>query len=579
MRAIRKTKIVCTIGPSCESEELLGQMMERGMNVARLNFSHGTHAEHLEKTERIKKLRREKNIPVALLLDTKGPEIRTGDFPEPAVLHEGAQVIIRHEDVPGSAEAFSVSYKDLHNDLYPGSQILIDDGLVALTVERIQDRDLLCRVLNGGTVSSRKSINLPETVIHLPALTAQDELDIAFAVENDFDFIAASFIRKASDVMEIKRLLAKLGGSNIAVIAKIENREGVSNFEEILDVSDGIMVARGDLGVEIPAHEVPTIQKQLIMSSYRAGKPCITATQMLDSMMRNPRPTRAEASDVANAILDGTSAIMLSGETAAGRYPLESLEMMDRIALYTEAHTNYWERFENGNFKIASTVANAVSHACCMTAKDLEAKAVVAVTHAGRTARLLSRFRPGCTIVATTVEEKGYYQLALSWGVVPYHVHETKSTDELFDLAKDKAVECGVVRSGDLVVITGGTPVGMSGTTNTLKVQTIGSVLCRGKGIGRGQISGEALVLTEETRLLRSFAGSYILVAADTDNRHIPLMRRAVGLVVENPDPDCHAVTVAETLDIPVIYACENATRLLNNGSVITVDSDTGYVS
>ena len=579
MNLLRKTKIVCTIGPATESEALLREMINIGMNVARLNFSHGTHAEHQVKVDLIKKLRVKLKQPIALLLDTKGPEVRTGDFEHPAELIEGSSIRITNEDILGNESQFSVSYKNLHEDLKIGSQILIDDGLVALSVTEIDGKDLICRVLNGGTVSSRKSINLPETVIHLPALTKQDELDIAFAVEQGFDFIAASFVRKASDVMEIKSLLEKLGGGDVHVISKIENREGVSNFDSILAVSDGIMVARGDLGVEIPAHEVPTIQKHLIKSSYLAGKPCITATQMLDSMIRNPRPTRAEASDVANAILDGTSAIMLSGETAAGKYPLEALRMMDEIASYTEQNTHYWERFENGKINMTPTVANAVSHACCTTAKDLKAKAIIAVTHAGRTARLLSRFRPGCPIIATTVKEKAYYQLGLSWGVIPFHVDEIKNTDELFELGKAVAVESGVVENGDLVVVTGGTPVGMSGTTNTLKVLNIGSVLAKGISVGRGQISGEVLLVTTETNKDRAFSGNYILVADSTDRSMIPLMRKAAAIIVEDPDDKNHAVTVGETLDIPVVYACENATRILKNGAVITIDTETGIIS
>lgn len=579
MNLLRKTKIVCTIGPATESEALLREMINIGMNVARLNFSHGTHAEHQVKVDLIKKLRVELKQPIALLLDTKGPEVRTGDFEHPAELIEGSSIRITNEDILGNESQFSVSYKNLHEDLKIGSQILIDDGLVALSVTEIDGKDLICRVLNGGTVSSRKSINLPETVIHLPALTKQDELDIAFAVEQGFDFIAASFVRKASDVMEIKSLLEKLGGGDVHVISKIENREGVSNFDSILAVSDGIMVARGDLGVEIPAHEVPTIQKHLIKSSYLAGKPCITATQMLDSMIRNPRPTRAEASDVANAILDGTSAIMLSGETAAGKYPLEALRMMDEIASYTEQNTHYWERFENGKINMTPTVANAVSHACCTTAKDLKAKAIIAVTHAGRTARLLSRFRPGCPIIATTVKEKAYYQLGLSWGVIPFHVDEIKNTDELFELGKAVAVESGVVENGDLVVVTGGTPVGMSGTTNTLKVLNIGSALAKGIAVGRGQISGEVLLVTTETNKDRAFSGNYILVADSTDRSMIPLMRKAAAIIVEDPDDKNHAVTVGETLDIPVVYACENATRILKNGAVITIDTETGIIS
>ncbi len=579
MNRLRKTKIICTIGPACDSDTMLRAMVEAGMNVARLNFSHGTHESHKVNVDRIKKIREEMDTPIALLLDTKGPEVRTGFFPEPVMLEEDSEVIIRHEDIDGDATQFSCSYKDLAKDLHPGSVVLIDDGLVEMHVERIEGQDVYCRVMNGGPVSTHKSINLPETELGLPALTAQDEADLKFAVENDIDFIAASFIRKPQDVVDIKRLLKKLGGDNINVIAKIENREGVNNFEEILKVSDGIMVARGDLGVEIPAHEVPSIQKRLIHSCYRDGKPCITATQMLDSMIRNPRPTRAEASDVANAILDGTSAIMLSGETAAGKYPLEAVAMMDQIASYTEEQSDYWAAFEQQKIYTGPSVANAVSHACCLTAKDLKAKAIIAVTHSGRTARLLSRFRPASPIIATTVSQKAFYQLALSWGVIPYIVDEKTNTDDVFEEAKNRAMETGLVSNGDIVVISGGTPVGMSGTTNTLKVQNIGRILCHGNAIGEGQLSGETLIVTDGNIPERKQEGSYILVAEKTDNRLINLIKKATALVVEDQDVNGHAVTVAMALDIPVVYDCENATRILKNGAIITIDCNTGNIS
>ncbi len=579
MNLLRKTKIICTIGPACDSEVMLRSMIEAGMNVARLNFSHGSHESHKVNVDKIKKIRQEMGVPVALLLDTKGPEVRTGSFPQVVMLEEGTSVVIRHDDIEGSAQEFSCSYKDLARDLHPGSMVLIDDGLVEMRVESIRGLDVHCRVMNGGPVSSHKSINLPETELGLPALTERDVEDIRFAVENDMDFIAASFIRKAQDVLDIKNLLEKLGGQSINVIAKIENREGVNNFEEILKVADGIMVARGDLGVEIPTHEVPSIQKRLIRSCYREGKPCITATQMLDSMIRNPRPTRAEASDVANAILDGTSTIMLSGETAAGKYPLEAVAMMDKIASYTEEHSNYWAEFEKQKLPVSPSVANAVSHACCLTAKDLKAKAIIAVTHSGRTARLLSRFRPASPIIATTVSVKAFYQLALSWGVIPYIVDEKSNTDEVFEVAKNKALESGLVSNGDIVVISGGTPVGMSGTTNTLKVQNIGRLLCQGKAIGRGQVSGESLVVTRHQAAPTPKQDSYILVMEKTDNSVLDLIKKAKALIVEDQDRNSHGVTVAMALDIPVVYACENATRILKNGAIVTIDCQSGTIS
>jgi len=474
-KTMRKTKIICTVGPAVEDDSILRQLMVMGMNVARLNFSHGDHAEHLVRVNKIKVLREELHLPVALLLDTKGPEIRTGNFEKGRVeLKEKSLVTLVPEHIISNEKTIEVSYADFYKDVSPGSHILIDDGLIELEVVDIEGTSVHCNVINGGPVSNHKSINLPGTTTHLPSLTQKDIDDIHFAVENGFDFIAVSFVRKAADILDIRKILTTLGGSDIHLIAKIENREGINNFDEILNAADGIMVARGDLGVEIPIQEVPTVQKYMIEKCYRIGKPSITATQMLDSMIRNPRPTRAEVSDVANAILDGTSAVMLSGETASGRYPLESLAMMVSIALQTEKSIDYWERFNVAKHEMTASIANAISHATCTTAQDLKAGAIIAVTHGGRTARLISRFRPACPIIATTVSHRPYRQLALSWGVHPYLVSVAGSLDELFETGVSKAIESGVVGTGDIVVITGGSPVGMSGTTNTLKVQIIG---------------------------------------------------------------------------------------------------------
>ena len=413
---MRKTKIICTIGPATSDEAMLRQLMLGGMNVARLNFSHGDHAEHLEKVNLIKKLRKELGLAVAILMDTKGPEIRTHKFENDRVeFITGEEVKIVKDDVLGNAERFSITYKDISKDLSEGSRILIDDGLISLQVKSIDAGDLICEVIDGGEISNNKSINLPGVSLNLPSLTNQDEADIEFAVEHGFDFIAASFVRKAADVLAIKRVLKKLNCTSINIISKIENQEGVNNFEKILEVSDGVMVARGDLGVEIPEYEVPTIQKQLIQLAYRSGKVSITATEMLDSMIRNPRPTRAEVSDVANAVLDGTSAIMLSGETAMGKYPLQALRTMANIALHTEQKNDYWATFKKFDTDVSINVADAVSHACCSAAYELSAIAIVAITHGGRTARLVSRFRPGCPILAPTVSESARYRLAMSW--------------------------------------------------------------------------------------------------------------------------------------------------------------------
>lgn len=578
---MRKTKIICTMGPAVDNDDVLKQLMLKGMNVARLNFSHGTHEEHLTRINRIKRLRQELNLPIAILLDTKGPEIRTGNFENNKImLEEGAYVTVMHSSDLGNESLITVSYNRIHEDLKPGNRILIDDGLIELEVLEVEGKALRCVVNNGGPVSNHKSINLPNVETNLPSLTEKDIADIRFGIEQEFDFIAASFVRKAVDVLEIRKILEKHNGEHIQIIAKIENREGVNNFDDILKVSDGVMVARGDLGVEIPIEEVPTIQKALISKCFKVGKPSITATQMLDSMMRNPRPTRAEVSDVANAILDGTSAIMLSGETAAGKYPVESLTMMDNIARQTEKNIDYWGNFIKSNYAMVPSVANAISHATCMTAMDLKARAIVAVTHSGRTARLISRFRPECPIITTTISPVSQRQLALSWGVYPLLVNEVYATDAMFDMAMNNAYESGFVSNGDVVVITGGTPIGMSGTTNTLKVQTIGRLLADGKGIGKGTVSGEVLVIESAEDVRKAdLRSSYILVAKETDNSMVDLMKKAIALVVEDEDATCHTTTVGLALDIPVVYACENATKILKSGSIVTVDVERGTIS
>ncbi len=474
MKNIRKTKIICTIGPASDNEDVLRQLMHAGMNVARLNFSHDTHAQHKVKADLIKRVRAEEGLPVALLLDTRGPEVRTGDFEGGKVeFLQGSDVWIRHEDILGNAGEFSVTYKDLHKDLKVGDRVLIDDGLLEMVVREIKGQDIRCEVMNGGPVSNHKSVNFPNVEVALPALTEKDTSDIIFAAEQNFDFIAVSFTRTADDIMSIRRVLAEHDGQDIMLIAKIENRQGIDNFDEILEAADGIMVARGDLGVEVPAYEVPTLQKMMIDRCARRGKPCVIATQMLDSMIRSPRPTRAEVSDVANAVYDGAAAIMLSGETANGKYPVQALSMMRDIALYTEAGIDYWEKMQQRSFDLEPNVTHAVSHACCTTAKDLHAGAIVAVTHSGQTARQMSRFRPACPIIAATVGEKQQRQLALCWGTVPHLVPNAQSTDEVFATALKTAKESGLVEDDEIIVISGGIPVGMSGTTNTLRVTTV----------------------------------------------------------------------------------------------------------
>ena len=470
---MRRTKIICTLGPATDDPDVLRALIKGGMNAARFNFSHGTHAEQLERLNRFTGIRDELGAAVATVLDTKGPEIRVRSFAAPVDLAAGSEFVLTTDDVVGDEHRVSVTYRDLPGELEPGQQILIDDGLIGLTVREIRGADILCTVVNGGRLSSNKSINIPGVHIHLPALTEQDIDDIRFGVENDFDFIAASFIRTAEDVKAIREVLHSFGGENVRIISKIENQEGVDNLDEIIAVSDGIMVARGDLGVEIPAARVPIIQKRMIRSGIAAGKLVITATQMLDSMIRNPRATRAEVSDVSNAVFDGTSCVMLSGETAAGKYPIEAFTSMDSIVREAEESVHYWKRFEKNHVRTQGSVNDAITHSCCLTAMDLGATAIMTTTNSGHTARMIARFRPACPIAALTMREKVRRQLSLSWGVVPYLTGEVTSTDRIFSLCTEVARKEGLVKSGDVVVITAGVPLGKSVETNLMKAEVI----------------------------------------------------------------------------------------------------------
>ena len=471
----RRTKIVCTLGPAVDSEDMIRTLIRTGMNAARFNFSHGSHPEHLARLNMLKSVRDAMGRPVATILDTKGPEIRIKGFAAKSIeLNAGDTFTLTTEDIVGDATRVSVTYSNLHQELAVGQEILIDDGLVAIRVEEIVDREIRCKVENGGNLSANKSINIPGVHIQLPALTEKDVADIRFGVENGFDFIAASFVRQAADVEAVRRVLRDCGGSDVKIIAKIENQEGVDNLEEILAAADGIMVARGDLGVEVPAYKVPILQKRMIQKCIAAGKPVITATQMLDSMMRNPRPTRAEVSDVANAVFDGTSCVMLSGETASGKYPIEALKAMVDIATDAESSIHYWKRFKNRQFTPTTNQINdAITHTCCLTAMDLEAKAIVTMTASGHTARMISRYRPACPVAALTVSEKIRRQLAISWGVIPILAGEPGSTDRIFSLSAEVALKERLVDVGDTVVITAGIPFGKTGSTNLIKVQVM----------------------------------------------------------------------------------------------------------
>ena len=486
---MRKTKVICTLGPATDDEETLRKLISSGMNAARFNFSHGTHASHLAMLEKLKAVREASGLPVATILDTKGPEIRIRSFANGSVLlKEGGCFTLTTRDMVGDETGVSVTYDRLHQELHPGCRILLDDGLVELSVTEIDGQDIRCRVVTGGPLSNNKSINIPDVAIPLPSLTEKDEADIRFGVEQGFDFIAASFVRKASDVQDIRRVLERYGGGDVRIIAKIENREGVNNLDDIIAASDGIMVARGDLGVEIPAHEVPILQKKMIAKSVRAGKPVIIATQMLDSMIRNPRPTRAEISDVANAVFDGASCVMLSGETASGKYPTEALRTMVDTIVAAENSIHYWNRFQKQVFPMGGhSINDAITHSCCLTAMDLNAKAILAASSSGSTARLIARFRPACPIIVLTYTERVRRQLSISWGAQPYLIHDTESTDELFDLAVERAVRAGAVEPGDTVVITAGVPMGTIGSTNLIKAQKVEQRQSEGQQEGEAQ--------------------------------------------------------------------------------------------
>jgi len=474
MPDLRKTKIICTLGPAVDSEENLRALIRVGMNAARFNFSHDSHWEHLKRMNWLKGLRESMGRPVAAILDTRGPEIRIGTFSAGRVeLQEGAVFILTTREVEGDAGQVSVTYPELHREVSPGQEILLDDGLVSVRVDRVEGQDIYCTVEHGGPLSAHKSINIPGVHICLPALTEKDVDDLRFGVEQGFDYIAASFVRRAGDVEAIRALLRELGGDDIKIIAKIENQEGVDNLDAILAVADGIMVARGDLGVEIPAARVPHLQKQMIRKGLQAGKPVITATQMLDSMMRHPRPTRAEVSDVANAVFDGTSCVMLSGETAGGRYPIQALAAMVGIVTETERAIHYWRHLQKQRIRPAGNINDAITHACCRTAMELNAAAIVAATHSGHTARMIARFRPACPVLALTVREQVCRQLAICWGVIPLLSGEVSSTDRMFSLAVQAAQKEGVAAPGETVVITAGVPLGQSGSTNLLKAQVI----------------------------------------------------------------------------------------------------------
>ncbi len=576
---MRKTKIVCTLGPSTDREGVLREMIQAGMNVARFNFSHGTHAEHKARLDALKTLREELDAPVAAMLDTKGPEVRLKDFAGGRVhLTAGQEFTLTTVQVEGDAHRCSITYGELPGDVKAGDTILLDDGLVRLTVLETSETEIRCRVENDGDMKNHKGVNVPGVRLNMPYMSQQDRDDLLFGAEQGFDYVAASFVRSAADVRELRHVLDQ-AGSRMRIIAKIENQEGVSNLPEILDAADGIMVARGDMGVEIDFAEIPLIQKNMIARCVACGKPVITATQMLDSMMENPRPTRAEITDVANAIYDGTSAIMLSGETAAGRYPVESVKTMDAIARRTESDINHVKRMAQmvgGRNRLS--VAAATAHAACTTAQEIGADAILTVSQRGTTARLVSRFHPGTPIIACLLDQQVRRQMALYWGVEPIMMPYASSTDELVDFAVQAAAQAGVVHEGDLVVVTAGVPVGVAGTTNMIRIQQVGGALVNAVGIGEKKASGPLCICRSTDEVAEKFQPGDVLVVPYTTNKLLPYIRQAAAVITEEASVECHTATIGLALDKPVIVGAAGAVQRLTDGTMVTVDCARGLV-
>ena len=578
---MRKTKIICTLGPSTDKDGVLRELVANGMNVARFNFSHGSYEEHKGRLDMLKAIRAELNKPVAALLDTKGPEIRLKEFKNGVEMLEAGQTFtLTTREVEGTKEICSITYKDLPQDVHEGGTIMLDDGLIKLAIKSVTDTDIVCEVLNSGKIKTKKGVNVPGVHLSMPYLSQRDRDDIIFGVQQGFDFIAASFVRTAQDVYDIRNLLNEYD-SNIRIIAKIENREGVNNIDSILSAADAVMVARGDLGVEIDFTELPGIQKSVIDRSFSFGKPIVTATQMLDSMMVNPRPTRAEISDVANAIYDGTSAIMLSGETAAGAYPVEALKTMSAIAERTEQEGFHLRGRQMDSNPGKISVSDATAHAACLTARDVNAAAIVTVSESGTTARLLSKYRPQQPIIACVMREQVQRQLSLSWGITPLMMSLAHSTDELIEMSTALAKENGYLHNGELAVVTAGVPVGVSGTTNMIKIHMVGNCLATGVGVGpenNDVASGKACVCRTMDEVRAKFKPGMVLVVPSTSNEMLSFVRDAAALVVEEPGLNSHAAIAGKALLKPTVVGAAGATSHIRDGLMVAVDCAHGSV-
>ncbi|HZK25132.1 MAG TPA: pyruvate kinase [Oscillospiraceae bacterium] len=574
---MRRTKIVCTLGPSSNQVAVLTSLIQAGMNVARLNFSHGNHAEHAATVSAVRQAAKEVGNNLAILLDTKGPEIRIGAFiADKITLQAGESFKLTTNQVDGTQDQVYVNYPGIINDVQPGMQVLLDDGLIVLEIMDITSTELNCRVITGGELANHKGVNVPAARLQMPALSASDREDIIFAIKFDLDFIAASFTRKADDILAIRAILEEFR-SDIPIIAKIESEEGVAEIDKILSVADGVMVARGDLGVEVPAEDVPLIQKRLIKKCNAAGKPVIIATQMLDSMIRNPRPTRAEASDVANAIFDGADAVMLSGETAVGKYPVEAVQTMARIAARAETALEYESNLETIFAPPEQSVTDAIAYATCHAAQELGAKAIITSTQSGFTARNVAKYKPKARIVAVTPRKAVARRLNLTWGVFPLLCRPATNTDEMFATAIEAALGSEYIKNGDLVVITAGVPVGVSGTTNLLRIHTVGEIILRGTGLGKKAVTGPVKVALTAAEAANLEEGQ-ILLARATDKAYVPYLNKAAGLLVEEGGLTSHAAVLALHLGLPVIVGAADAAAIVKDGEIVTLDTARGLV-
>ncbi|MDD6659426.1 MAG: pyruvate kinase [Eubacteriales bacterium] len=579
---MKKTKIICTLGPATDNPQTLEKMIEAGMDVARFNFSHGAYEDHEKRLKEVLAVREKLNAPVATLLDTKGPEVRLGDFenPDGVTINHGDKFTLTTKKCMGNEKKSYVNYEGLPNDVKPGTVILINDGIISMKVDSVKGTDIHCTVIDGGLLTNHKGVNVPGVDLNMPYLSERDMNDLKFGAAHDFDFIAASFVRSATDVTILRNFVEAIGWKDVKIISKIENTQGVDNIDDIIAASDGIMVARGDMGVEIDFQRIPAIQKMIIRKVYDAGKIVVTATQMLESMITNPRPTRAEANDVANAIFDGTDAIMLSGETANGAFPTEAVQIMAKIAETTENSMDYSRNLKNNFNGMHKNMTNAISYAACTTAAELNTSCIATVTKTGLTAKMIAKYKPVCPIAASSSSERVWRQLNLVWGCKPVLEKEIADNNKVFDLALSTAVKSGLAQNGDTVVIAIGVPVGVSGSTNTLRIDIVGNVICKGTGIGGRCVSGKAAVIKYSGEAEKKFKTGDILVTKKVDNSVLPYIKRASALVIGPVEKSQYenAELISNILEIPVIMCEINVTDLIKHETLITVDAKKGFI-